>query len=224
MKEGPILFSSEMLRAILAGRKTQTRRVITRNAPKVVDGAVTWYPGGEKLGFKYIGVEGHSIEVASGWAASWCPYGALGDLLWVRETWANPGGAIYYRADGEFDQDLKDMGYTTKWKPAIFMPRELSRITLEIVKVRVERVQDISEEDALAEGITLDPREGRFSCVTIDKHGHVDNLGHYLMPRPRQKYEGLWNSINAKRGFGWDLNPWVWVLEFKRCNKCEDHK
>ena len=129
-----------------------------------------------------------------------CPYGVPGDRLWVRETFYSNGMckntmSCHYRAtyNGLFTPDTVPW----KWTPSIFMPRWASRITLEITGVRVERVQDISEEDARAEGI---PDEYR--------------AGHRIYYRPR--FKTLWDSINAKRGFGWDSNPWVWVVEFKR--------
>jgi len=203
MKERPILFGGEMVRAILDGRKTQTRRVINPQpewqltAPRVVDGK--WLFG----------------SVASGYAQDvWrCPYGQPGDHLWMRETWATPGnfdhikpselGAshfssteLVYRATSEHG----DAYYT--WRPSIFMPRWASRITLEVTGVRAERVQEISEEDAKAEGVTAwHPRD---PSIVFRPEGSYRNGFHQL-----------WDSINAKRGYAWDSNPWVWVVEFE---------
>ena len=137
-----------------------------------------------------------------------CRYGQPGDRLWVRETWAkcchsHGCSGIYFKTD-----DLKG-AKIEKWKPSIHMPRRISRITLEVINVRVERLQDISEDDAMAEGAhpfpfmdrMFDP-ETRKMVVDADFH------------RPR--FKTLWDSINSKRGFGWDVNPWVWVIEFRR--------
>lgn len=178
MSEHPILFSGEMVRAILEGRKTQTRRVITvpvsdahagRPHSPMVKHNGDWYKPHE-----------------------WSPYGVPGDRLWVRETWAKP----YVNCDAVFRADYKGAGIL-KWKPSIHMPRWASRITLDVVNVRVERVQDISEEDARAEGID----DGW--------------LVREQFPEARIAYRYLWDSINAKRGYGWATNPWVWVIEFK---------
>lgn len=163
MKERPILFSAPMVQAILAGSKTQTRRVV-----------------------KSPGME------------SPCPYGEIGDFLWVRETWGVRDGMIVYRANDE-DMPL-DKG--EKWKPSIHMWRNASRITLEITNVRIERLQEISESDARAEGVSK--YEGE--CPLRNKR-----LNKYQL-----QFAALWDSINAKRGLGWDVNPFVWVIEFKR--------
>lgn len=163
MKERPIIFSGEMVRAILAGRKTQTRRVI-KPQPVIQDG-VAFFKTGQR-----------------------CPYGQIGDRMWVREAWIRNSGVPAYRAD-----DPSWPGETPKWKPSIHMPRWASRITLEIVNVRVERLQDITVGDAWAEG-----------CPNSD----VNVIPDWFIP--------LWAGINAARGNGWDDNPWVWAIEFKR--------
>jgi hypothetical protein len=119
-----------------------------------------------------------------------CPYGQPGDRLWVRETHNTCGEKPFYRADGE-------MPLEWKWSPSVFMPRWASRITLEITAVWVERLKDITIEDAQAEGITPLGTEG-------------DSR------RWRAGFRELWDSLNAKRGYGWDANPWVWVISFKR--------
>lgn len=189
MKERPILFSGPMVLAILEGRKTQTRRVCkARDEIKV-------HPNGQVLAHG-----GFLPELV-------CPYGQPGDRLWVRETFRIRGGdeyayqkhqgSVVYREGCE----LIDSG---PWKPSIFMPRWASRITLEIEAVRVERVQDITEEDALAEGCTRD--------FGPDGSTH---WGAGLV-EAKTNYQVLWESINAKRGFGWGKNPFVWVIQFKR--------
>lgn len=183
MKERPILFSSPMVRTILEGRKTQTRRVIK---PQPVSGVrfSPFVPGQVE--------DGHGQEMR-------CPYGV--ERLWVRETWAEnkvlpiadrPVGDYIYRADGV---------YSGTWKPSIFMPRRASRITLEVVSVRVERLQSISERDCCLEmGCAVEwPGPG--------PEPYKRNL--------RTSFGILWDTINAKRGYGWDKNPWVWVVEFE---------
>lgn len=187
MKEHPILFSGSMVQAILQGHKTQTRRIVTNKT------ALEWLqPDMFTPGF-VADPDNHL-----------CQYGYAGDRLWVRETWHYTGGNkvepspayVSYRADGEFTVDE-----TAKWRPSIFMPRWASRITLEIVNVRVERLQAITEKDAEAEGIHLQ------GLPETERYNH-----------PRKHivaFQSLWNLINAERGYGWDVNPWVWVIEFK---------
>ena len=182
MKERPILFKGEMVRAILDGRKTQTRRIM-KPQPIEYDGMLMW------KGLAWAAVTDPDQPES--------PYGIPGDRLWVRETFAYTDSTIndqpgyVYRAT---DPDWSEMeGF--KWKPSIFMPRKASRITLEIVNVRVERLQNITEEDANAEGIP-----SRMSVQT-------------LTPAVAD-YAALWESIN---GYGsWTMNPWVWVIEFKK--------
>ena len=202
MKERPILFSGEMVRAILEGRKTQTRRVVkpTQSTPKVAPLRMEpWIIDGEWQ------EDDNGAPCWSGFhpdypgEAKWfsCPYGQPGDRLWVRETWAQHFGELRYRADEAPD------GYyhgAKGWKSSIFMPRAISRITLEITDVRVERVQEISEPDAEAEGITPE-----FPARAQDISGS-----------DQRAFANLWDSINAKRGYGWDANPWVWVVSFRR--------
>lgn len=203
MKERGILFSGLMVCAILDGRKTQTRRVVNpqpstngfvRLRSAQCDDCGDHYeraPKRCKCGctlFKSVEVPISKFDTS--------PYGRRGDRLWVRETWCQSQhlGDIFYRATHQFNVMIP-------WRPSIFMPRKFSRITLEIVSVRVERVQDISGEDAQAEGW---PRaQELFPGVNTNS-------------KAQDWYRKLWDSINAKRGFGWDKNPWCWVLEFKR--------
>jgi hypothetical protein len=138
------------------------------------------------------------------WVMRDCPYNGPGDRLWVRETWADEhpfDGQILYRERDEYRAP-------ERWRPSIFMPRKYSRILLEVVSVRVERLQEISEEDAREEGI-IDG--GCLSCGGSEPCGCSN-------PKPdaRDAFINLWDSINAKRGVGWDVNPLVWVVEFKR--------
>ncbi len=186
MNTKPILFTGEMVRAIIDGRKTQSRRVIKTRAEN----------------HTRIGPVGHQAHIESPEALNHCPYGVTGDLLWVRETWRELGSVqqedgripdglgaheIIYRAD--------DLTETGPWRPSIFLPRSLSRLTLRVSNVRVERVQDIGEEDCQAEGCTGSP------------FGPAADL--ILFP-------SFWDSINAKRGYSYESNPWVWVIEWDK--------
>lgn len=195
MKECPILFSAPMVRAILDGRKTQTRRIIkmeslpaTATKPYFDEAGFLCVIDASRLGIWFFVQDDSGRKVR-------CPYGVPGDRLWVRETFRirdDHKASVCYRADEPPSTD----GF--KWSPAIFMTRGDSRITLEIVNVRVERLKDIDEADAEAEG--------------VERHGPNDQHGD-----ERSFYEGyreLWNAINAKRGYGWEKNPWVWVIEF----------
>ncbi len=178
MREKPILFNGEMIRAILEGRKTQTRRAVKREL--------------DSRGLRYC-------NPATGWE-DWhgnpikCPYGDSGDQLWVRETWAvhkkydslsarlayGDEEQIYYKTS-----PLHEGNFLGKWRPSIHMPRWASRINLLIKDVRTERLKDITEEDARAEGVAS-----------------------------VEMFRDLWDSIYEKRGFGWNKNPWVWVVDF----------
>jgi len=194
MKERPILFSGDMVRALLEGRKTMTRRVCK----------LTLFDMELWIANRYS--NNPNVKAA-------CPYGQPGDQLWVRETWANLSKPEYppeyiYRADPvEINEYEADGG---KWRPSIFMTRKASRIDLETTAVRVERVHDISEEDAKAEGVC-----SGFECDDIaafmDKRFDPERESTF-----RLGFKHLWNFINAKRGYGWEVNPWVWVIEFKR--------
>lgn len=200
MKERPILFSGAMVRAILDGRKTQTRRVC-----KVAYHAGEWAHAAHPArdGMPVFWWDGQKGEAISGRAeftqkayetGAACPYGQPGDRLWVRETWnCIDTGRLTQRQD--WVRYRATDGEEMHWRPSIFMPRWASRITLEIVGVRVERVQDISEADALAEGVERVPTWAAYSM--------------------RDKFWALWDSINGPRGYGWNANPWVWVVEFK---------
>lgn len=235
MKERSILFSAEMIRAILDGRKSQTRRVI-RPQPIFADDGECWYPSEtHKKGLLY----GSEISFRRWLATSFSPYGQPGDRLWVRETWGigtRPCpfngwvDGIEYKADELLIDDNSDLtlylpvnlpddiclgDYEKKgWTPSIHMPRWASRIMLEITGVRVERVQEISEEDAQAEGVErpilrLGPNGSR--ADNEFEHWPI----HPLTGEYKDAYRTLWDKLNAKRGFGWDINPWAWVLEFK---------
>ena len=143
-----------------------------------------------------------------------CPYGAPGDRLWVRETWAvgDRDNDVLYAADPLWNVNgvavpppiNKGTVHAGNWRPSIHMPRWASRITLEVTGVRVERVRDITEADAIAEGII--PQAYGFG---------VEGL-HMSLQTAREAFGCLWDSINAKRGYGWSVNPWCWVVAFRR--------
>lgn len=219
MNEKPVLFSAEMVRAILEGRKTQTRRVI-RDIDKwdrayLNDSRRVGKPVGEVEFFYYPSCGGGKIEP---------PYGRSGDSLWVRETWGTEiqyGGVrpsrlpsdikIFYRTDGEGQRGLD------RWRPSIFMPRWASRITLMVTNVRVERVQDISEDDAIAEGIQrfdYGPDSYKPEYRTICFGTQELALG-AMHTTAKGAFSRLWDSINSKSGYSWASNPWVWVVEFE---------
>ena len=206
MKERPILFSGEMVRAILDGRKTQTRRVI-KPQPMKLDTA-QWFPGppGDKRNAKHYANESH---LRKGLPIDFCPYGIPGDRLWVRETWRTDklGEGEYPVRKGQWIEcratpDIPPPTYPGRWRASIHMPRWASRIDLEITDIRVERVQEISPQDVCREGIRPTIPGG----FEIDE---CDWIG-------AQQFKPLWDSINAKRGYGWDMNPWVWVISFRR--------
>ena len=223
--EKPIIFNAEMVRAILEGRKTQTRRTIKdKKLVAFIDfmtGHADEQPGNtEDLGQR---LEGGKIRL---WSAEYpeegselfrCPFGQAGDRLWVRETWAkvsqpdwkpDESGNMKYELKTIYKSDRKDFElkcyddgfaqWKIKWKPSIHMPRWASRITLEITNIRVERVQEISGPDISREGICL------------------KNLWHKEYgSTPLDQFRRIWNSVYGT----WDQNPWVWVLEFKRIDK-----
>lgn len=219
MKERPILFSPPMVRAILAGRKTMTRRVV--KLPEIIS-----EPGDADA--TSVGWLDHH-ESGPGWHG-WmteypeegslrlrCPFGQPGERLWVRESFSGPrcmdaqggcaaappskwgdGSRIWYWADGN-----PDAGDWTKPRPGIHMPRWASRITLEVTGVRVERLQEISYDDCIAEGI-----KQRWTCINpgAGSYAHDNEVD--------ADYRRLWNEINGAGS--WEANPWVWVLSFKR--------
>lgn len=216
MTEKPILFSSEMIKAIQDGRKTQTRRVMKPQPvydPKLSDNVLTiggngggwvWEPGGQNQTqwFFWDDWSGFDLQIYLDG-----PYNT--DRLWVRETWqaVSPDENfrpldecnIIYRATDEhpglFNEDKPEEPWYG-WRPSIFMPRWASRITLKVLSVRVERLQDITPEDCYAEG-----------AINPIIKSPID---------PISEFYTLWDSINAKRGFSWASNPWVWVVEFEK--------
>jgi len=218
MRDRPIILNGDMVRAILDGRKMQTRRAI-KPQPELGRPWKNWT----------VDPEGIDLPIAQ------CPYGIRGDRLWVRETWRIGAWSvdiencmcIDFRADGHCDPVWREVNddemferlwtqssddamksglegehfhwekgeAPTRWRPSIFMPRWASRILLEITNVRIERVQDITESDAVAEGLNSG-KDGEFHHTT-------------------DAFEVLWNSINKKCGLGWDVDPFVWVIDFE---------
>ena len=207
MKERPILFSAPMVRAILGGTKKQTRRAIKGDLDDEARLHVGMYHPTvtDRHGEEQPGPEVFGAWTTDGEWAMRCPYGQPGDRLWVRETFQrfSEDGEIIYKADkAGFDamNELKrDEFYEARWRPSIHMPRWASRITLEVTAVKVERLQDISEADAKAEG--AEP-------YRLPVHPDREHLRHV------DGYHDLWESINGPGS--WDANPWVWCVSFSR--------
>ena len=204
MTERPILFSGPMVRAILDGRKTVTRRLVKDAAgafwdhpgylPTVVDGRVRWH------------CVDTGAEVGPGSPMPTSPYGVPGDRLWVRETFClrdpdhHPERGYWYAATDDVDNP--------RWTPSIHMPRRASRLTLDVTEVRVERLNAINEGDAISEGIDARCDHGCSSlcgCAMCIEGG---------CPTATSKFEELWDAINGKRA-PWSSNPWVWVVGFE---------
>ncbi len=192
----PILFSTPMVGAILDGQKTMTRRVVKPQPKEFVDvndvehNDVGFFRG-ELIRYK----EPRNNGKYHGWlqAMPFKPKYQSGDILWVRETWNE-----VFRPDGTHAHYIyKASSELEHWRPSIFMPKTAARIFLKVTEVRCERLQDISYDDCLSEGMH-------------DFCTDVDTLA---------AFQELWQELNAKRGYGWDVNPWVWVISFERCDK-----
>ena len=213
MKERPILFSAQMVRAILECRKSQTRRIVK---PQPV--ANSRFSGGHSIVVAKRFLTGAQvageISVEAPYIGTVCPYGRPGDRLWVRETWRIMGNGpddtldMFDRDDIQYRAD-DDQSYIDKYRPSIYMPRRFSRIDLEITGVRVERLNDISEADAKAEGAMF--HDGRGIGHSGWRHDYKD-----VHANARSSYARLWQEINGPGS--WEAKPWVWVIEFKRVN------
>lgn len=230
MKERPIILNAEMVRALLDGRKTQTRRP--------VKGSRAWP-------IKFVGGKG-DFDDPSCWgfedpnSAEWwllnagenenqipSPFGKIGDRLWVRETFhLSHTNTVTYKADfgscnpfneDECGEDVSMVG--EKWKPSIHMPRWASRILLEVTDIRVERVQDISKSDCLAEGIQRTDWE--YSCEPYRNYHQPKMAPGRNCSTPEMSFCSLWQSIY---GDSWDKNEWVWVVDFKLIELAESVK
>jgi hypothetical protein len=204
MKHRPILFSTDMVQAILEGRKTQTRRVV-----KTIDAR----------GFRtnYAPFEDFYGRVFK------CPYGQPGDVLWVRETWAPALNDFAYKADYSEDV-INEPQNKGLWKPSIHMPREAARLFLRIKSVRVKRLQDISEDDACEEGIEVktmpNADAGDYNCYPRNymiSEKDADGWPYFNEEQYIESFRTLWQSINGPES--WDANPWVWVVEFERISR-----
>ena len=244
MKERPIIFSTPMVQAILDGRKTQTRRIVKPQPedglwnddkyPRSLDSTLTGWNG-------VVAGTGESKEFK-------CPYGKIGDILWVRETWRIVGWRVgepfvieYKDGKKQFDVYLNESraddyniectnqcldaglktdiddnfirpkeGYPTKWRSPRFIPKEACRIRLEITDIRVERLREINEKDAIAEGLKKD---GLFYFTPNPKKKKWHDSENLVNLSPIETYRQLWESINGKGS--WEQNPWVWVISFK---------
>jgi hypothetical protein len=194
MKERPILFSGPMVRAIMAGTKTQTRRAVKRFA-------LEWLTMQNGFNANFVALPENNLS----------PYGYAGDRLWVRETWArdDEDGALFYRADvglggdaDDWERNRLDGAPRYRWRPSIHIPRRASRTTLDVTALRIERLQDISEADALAEGI-VPARDGSGFQLADTTH---------YSGNPIDSYFSLWEHINGPGSV--EANPWVWVVEW----------
>lgn len=201
-----------MVRAILDGRKSQTRRIVKN---------IGIAPG--------IGPILKGSDDAKEWP-QYCPYGKPGDRLWVRETWSKAkspmSSEVFYRADGEPKGKQYPLSFVereSRWRPSIHMPRWASRILLEVTNVRVERLHDISEEDAIAEGLKAITKDGKTIKYGIpDRDGYPSNDKHGWNwcdwnVSPVLAYKRTWELINGQGS--WDSNPFCWVIEFKVISK-----
>lgn len=196
----PILFNTEMVRAILDGIKGSTRRIVKGFIPNdAVWGYTAFTPKG------YISCRG---TFADGYGEKFFKLPCEpGNILYVRETWKKaPNGYYYYE-----DWQKNDIADVTKWKPSIHMPKEAARIWLKVTDVRVERLQDVTEDGAKAEG-------------AIDNRGfiHSPENEYDSIHTAREHFTEIWNSTIKKSDidrYGWNANPWVWIIEFERCEK-----
>lgn len=197
MKARPILFSAPMVRALLEGRKTQTRRIIKPPPDWGTPGPCPSVTAEGWQGPLDYSLWAHEGDQADGTPRR-CPYGKPGDLLWVRETWREhdapdqEGNVLEYRADRPEYVTRDDDPSATPWRPSIHMPRKYSRLALRITAVRVERLQKISQSDCLAEGMRAE----------------TNGFTHHVVA----DYRKLWTEINGADS--WDTNPWVWALTF----------
>jgi hypothetical protein len=218
--EKPILFSTPMVQAILDGRKTMTRRV----CKDIAGYDFKWgldrepYIGNYKVFTKTEPGKWDWVTLENQWLYDLqtavddsrthllkCPY-QPGDILWVRETWSkDENGEYVYRTNYGTTEDDSFPPSMFKWKPSIHMPKVAARIWLEVTNVRVERLQEIATDDAKAEGV-LQPGVIPSNTLIRNTEGSI----------PRTNFKILWDSLNAKRGYGWDSDPWVWVVSFKR--------
>ena len=245
MREYPIIMGAKSVRDIFAGLKGETRRVVNPQPYTLYQFNGTQCPRNPS---KFT-INGKAKEIPDGLVK--CPYGKVGDRLWVKETWGVVShtfdenenicawvpdrpctpitemkfgngyydGHVIYKSDGDFEWNAgDDCSIETKsaWNPAMYMPRLASRLTLEITGIRVKRLQDITIQDIRQEGIDIGTQ-----CIDcMDMYGTPcckdDESECGILDEVRYEYSTLWDSLNAKRGFPWSSNPWVWVIEFKK--------
>ena len=204
----PVLFNTEMTVAILDGRKTVTRRCVKPKSKNACGFYVTF----RKSDNAFMGVYDYD-ENERQFDNSQTPPACIGDILYIRETWSEwTGGYVYKAWSGPFPQPGK--ASVMKWHPSIHMPKEAARIFLRVTDVRAERLQDITEEQAMAEGAKqcyeqIDPLKNRPVTYLAE-----DGKGYYVLG-----FKKVWNGTIKKTEmdiYGWDANPWVWVIEFER--------
>ena len=204
VKSRPMLYSGPMVRAILAGRKFKTRRIAKLPLPASIHQPMSWDWSDRKNLYEPLG--GH-LEAGIKWGVK-CPYGLVGDRLWVRETWQSLAAMNQvHRSDDQIVYRATDPDWSVmdgwQWKPSIFMPRAASRIALRIESIEVERLHAITDEEIVCEG---------FRCI-----GHIPNcIGEFegRFSTLRGLFSGLWNKINGPGS--WEANPFVWVIGFSR--------
>lgn len=226
MKHIPILFSTEMVKALLDGRKTQTRRIVKPQIPSNDIFYLKGKRGGKSVSYGSIETK---FEVE-------CPYGDNGDILWVRETLYQEGElGLKYVADNEYIDDAvipevpfkngSYRNYSFCQVPNIHMPAWAARIFLQVKQIRVERLHCISEQDAIAEGIELTPLKGynsknpmypKFMGKRYDYPKHYKGVDACQLV-PIESFKSLWVAINGRES--WESNPWVWVVQFERIDK-----
>jgi hypothetical protein len=206
--EKPILFSTQMIQAILESKKTQTRRIIKPQPSKRLCAGFV-IAGGNKNDIGKV-MFSDSLPVVGKDGAEYikAPFKPK-EILWVRETWFKNEECLLYKAS-KYEKTKAYHGRNgwvqIKWRPSIFMPREAARIFLRVTNVRAERLQEISAHECVLEGIDTGD-----ILLNTPKDG---NFAEYA----KEQFKRLWDSINAKRGYCWDTNPWVWVIEFERVN------
>ena len=210
----PILFSTEMVVALQEVRKTQTRRIVklqpenTRAKEQNIKEVREYFTGVPEHGLAYYWMDRGSWNSSEPFK---CPYGLAGDILWVRETFCErKDGSFIYKAGWKFCDDAG-------WKPSIHMPKEAARLFLKIKNIRVERLQEINEDGAIAEGI-VEYEDGMFKNY-FTQRGLRERDGVECM-LPKASFISLWSSINGKDS--WKSNPWVWVIEFELVDKPEN--
>lgn len=210
-RELPILFNVEMVRAILDGRKTCTRRICKDTNECTVPDMDFFDPEKRTYAVHNYADKEHTDKLSIAERA--CPI-CPGDILYVRESYSELSFGYVYKADGE---NIDHLGNVIKWHPSIHMPKEAARIWLKVTDVRVERLQEITENEAVKEGIYVSNCKdcnAPFGCDTCPDEGYNEI----------DEFAELWNSTIKKSDFdryGWDTNPYVWVIEFEQCEKPE---